>query len=133
VQIVRDKDADGFYVGELAGRRGLVPSNMVSPVDDAAAAGSRAVNSVTAAAGRLADGGDPALRGAGAGQAVSPPSPRRHHRHNGPSNTASRPRVLYAFLMTNSNRPPDTTRRSCLCRVWRCALSLETVWQSLNS
>jgi len=80
-QIVRDKDADGFYVGELGGRRGLVPSNMVSPVDDATSAGRTAaapgVNSV--AGGRLTDGGDP-LR---AGKAVSPPSPRRHHRQNG--------------------------------------------------
>ena len=36
-------------------------------------------------------------------------------------------------LMPNSHRPPDTTRRSCLCRVRRCELSLETVWQRLNS
>ena len=33
--------------------------------------------------------------------------------------------------MSSSHRPPDTTRRSCLCRVRRCELSLETVWQSL--
>jgi len=78
-QIIRDKDADGFYVGELGGRRGLVPSNMVSPVDDATAAAGGAgrsapgVNHVPAAP-------DP-MRGAG--KAVSPPSPRRHHRHNG--------------------------------------------------
>ena len=81
-QIVRDKDADGFYVGELGGRRGLVPSNMVSPVDDATSAGRAAaapgVNSV--AGGRLTDGGGDPLR---AGKAVSPPSPRRHHRQNG--------------------------------------------------
>jgi len=31
-------------------------------------------------------------------------------------------------VMSNSHRPPDTTRRSCLCRVGRCELSLETVW-----
>jgi len=36
-------------------------------------------------------------------------------------------------VMPNSHRPPDTTRRSCLCRVRRCELSLEAVWQSLNS
>jgi len=81
VQIIRDKDADGFYVGELGGRRGLVPSNMVSPVDDSTAAGStaRSTTGVNHVAGsRLADGGDP-LR---AGKAVSPPSPRRHHRQN---------------------------------------------------
>jgi len=79
VQVVRDKDADGFYLGELGGRRGLVPSNMVSPVDDATAAGraSSGVNHVTG--GRLTDGGDPAR----AGKVVSPPSPRRHHRQNG--------------------------------------------------
>ena len=35
--------------------------------------------------------------------------------------------------MPNSQRPPDTTRQCCLCRVRRCELSLETVWQSLNS
>ena len=28
------------------------------------------------------------------------------------------------------NRPPDKTRRSCLCRISRCKLSLETVWRS---
>ena len=36
-------------------------------------------------------------------------------------------------VMPNSHRPPHTTRRSCLCRVRRCELSLEAVWQSLNS
>jgi len=83
VQIVRDKDADGFYVGELGGRRGLVPSNMVSPVDDRTTPG---VNNVVGSS-RLADsgggGGDTARGGASTGRAVSPPSPRRHHRHNG--------------------------------------------------
>ena len=29
--------------------------------------------------------------------------------------------------------PPEKTRQSCLCRVSRCELSLETVWQSLDS
>lgn len=29
-----DKDADGFYWGELRGRRGYVPHNMVTEVDD---------------------------------------------------------------------------------------------------
>jgi len=79
-QIVRDKDADGFYVGELGGRRGLVPSNMVSPVDDTTTASGRpgpGVNHVVG--GRLADGGDSTR----VGKAVSPPSPRRHHRQNG--------------------------------------------------
>jgi len=33
--------------------------------------------------------------------------------------------------MSSTHRPPDTTRRSCLCCVRRCELSLETVWQSL--
>ena len=37
------------------------------------------------------------------------------------------------LLMLNSHRPPDTTRQCCLCRVRRCELSLETVWQSLSS
>ena len=32
-----------------------------------------------------------------------------------------------------SHRLPDKTRRSCLCRVRLYELSLETVWQSLNS
>jgi len=36
-------------------------------------------------------------------------------------------------LMPNSHRLPDTTRQCLLCRVRRCELSLETVWQSLNS
>ena len=36
-------------------------------------------------------------------------------------------------LMPNLHRPPDKTRRSCLRRVRRCELSLETVWQSLDS
>jgi len=35
--------------------------------------------------------------------------------------------------MSNSHRPPDATRQCCLCRVRRRELSLETVWQSLNS
>ena len=26
-------------------------------------------------------------------------------------------------VMPNSHRPPDKTRRSCLCRIWRCELS----------
>jgi len=79
VQVIRDKDADGFYVGELGGRRGLVPSNMVSPVDDATAAGRPAPGVNHVAGSRLTDGGDP-MR---VGKAVSPPSPRRHHRQNG--------------------------------------------------
>jgi len=36
------------------------------------------------------------------------------------------------FLMPSSHRPPDKTRPCCPCRVGRCELSLETVWQSLN-
>jgi len=31
--------------------------------------------------------------------------------------------VVPRTLMPNSRRPPDTTRRSCLCRVRRCELS----------
>lgn len=31
-QVFGDKDADGFFVGEISGRRGLVPGNMVSEV-----------------------------------------------------------------------------------------------------
>jgi len=42
-------------------------------------------------------------------------------------------RLITVRLMSNSHRPPDTTRQCCLCRVWRCELSLETVRQSLNS
>jgi len=40
---------------------------------------------------------------------------------------------LTLTLMPNSHRRPYTTRQCCLCRVRRCELSLETVWQSLNS
>ena len=36
-------------------------------------------------------------------------------------------------LKSNSHRPPDTTKQCRLCRVRRCELSLETVWQSLDS
>jgi len=36
-------------------------------------------------------------------------------------------------VMLSSHRPPDTTRQCCLCRVRRRELSLETVWQRLNS
>jgi len=32
IQIYGTKDADGFYIGEAEGRRGLVPYNMVSEV-----------------------------------------------------------------------------------------------------
>jgi len=41
-------------------------------------------------------------------------------------------REYNCFLMPSSHRPPDTTKQSCLCRVMRCELSLETVWQSLS-
>lgn len=34
MQIFGDKDADGFYWGELRGRRGFVPHNMVTEVED---------------------------------------------------------------------------------------------------
>lgn len=34
LQVYGDKDADGFYWGELRGRRGYVPFNMVTEVDD---------------------------------------------------------------------------------------------------
>lgn len=33
-QVFGDKDADGFYWGELRGRRGYVPHNMVSEMED---------------------------------------------------------------------------------------------------
>lgn len=33
IQIYGDQDADGFYVGDCNGQRGLVPSNMVSMVE----------------------------------------------------------------------------------------------------
>ena len=36
-QIYGSRDIDGFYRGELNGRRGLVPSNMVAPIDKEAA------------------------------------------------------------------------------------------------
>jgi len=43
-------------------------------------------------------------------------------------------RTLVAIcLMSNSHRPPDMTRQCCLCRVRRCELRLEIVWQSLDS
>lgn len=32
--MIGDKDQDGFYWGELRGRRGFVPHNMVSEIDD---------------------------------------------------------------------------------------------------
>lgn len=34
MQIFGDKDADGFYWGELRGRRGFVPHNMVTEIDE---------------------------------------------------------------------------------------------------
>ncbi|XP_050317259.1 RIMS-binding protein 2 isoform X10 [Bactrocera neohumeralis] len=34
IKVYGDKDADGFYWGELRGRRGYVPHNMVTEVDD---------------------------------------------------------------------------------------------------
>lgn len=33
-QVYGDKDQDGFYWGELRGRRGYVPHNMVTEMDD---------------------------------------------------------------------------------------------------
>lgn len=37
LQIFGDKDADGFYWGELRGRRGFVPHNMVTEMEEGAA------------------------------------------------------------------------------------------------
>lgn len=34
LKVVGEKDQDGFYWGELRGRRGFVPHNMVSEIDD---------------------------------------------------------------------------------------------------
>lgn len=34
LKVIGDKDQDGFYWGELRGRRGYVPHNMVSEVDE---------------------------------------------------------------------------------------------------
>ena len=43
-------------------------------------------------------------------------------------------RWLRVFLCPiHTAHPPDTTRQCWLCRVRRCEMSLETVWQSLNS
>lgn len=33
LQIIGDKDADGFFVGEMNGRRGYVPCNMVEEIE----------------------------------------------------------------------------------------------------
>lgn len=33
-KVIGDKDQDGFYWGELRGRRGFVPHNMVSEIDE---------------------------------------------------------------------------------------------------
>lgn len=33
-QVYGDKDQDGFYWGELRGRRGFVPHNMVTEIDE---------------------------------------------------------------------------------------------------
>jgi len=41
--------------------------------------------------------------------------------------------VSYRIVLPNSHRPTDTTRQCCLRRIGRCELSLETVWQSVNS
>jgi len=38
ITVYGDVDYDGFYRGELAGRRGLVPSNFLRPSDSAAPA-----------------------------------------------------------------------------------------------
>lgn len=35
-QVIGEKDADGFYKGEIQGRQGLVPCNLVSEVKDEA-------------------------------------------------------------------------------------------------
>jgi RIMS-binding protein 2 len=36
LQVYGDKDPDGFYWGELRGRRGYVPHNMVQEIEDGA-------------------------------------------------------------------------------------------------
>ena len=64
----------------------------------------------------------------------SPLIPRNFFGRAEESRTSKRSESLTAFtLVPNSHSPPDTTRRSCLCRVGRSELSLETVRQSLNS
>ena len=76
---MRSRDPDGFYLGEIGGRRGLIPSNMVSEVDEnTVVAGNRTTaNHVTGS--RLIDGGgEPPVRSR---KDVTPPSPRRHHKH----------------------------------------------------
>lgn len=32
INVIGDMDDDGFYLGELNGRRGLVPSNFLEPI-----------------------------------------------------------------------------------------------------
>lgn len=39
MQVYGDKDPDGFYWGELRGRRGYVPHNMVQEIEDGAQGG----------------------------------------------------------------------------------------------
>lgn len=34
MKVIGDKDQDGFYWGELRGRRGFVPHNMVTEIDE---------------------------------------------------------------------------------------------------
>jgi Variant SH3 domain len=94
VQILRGRDPDGFYLGEANGRRGLVPSNMVSEVDEntAAAGGAGGVGggggnrpmANHVGSNRQADlGADQSAIAARSRKDVTPPSPRRHHKHSG--------------------------------------------------
>lgn len=51
--MIGDKDQDGFFWGELRGRRGFVPHNMVSEIDDSQVS-TQCVNSTSAAVPALA-------------------------------------------------------------------------------
>lgn len=53
-QVYGDKDPDGFYWGELRGRRGYVPHNMVTEIDE---------NQVGGASGALGPSGGSSMIG----------------------------------------------------------------------
>lgn len=76
-------DDDGFYMGELDGVRGLVPSNFLTDApDDYGEGGSSAVR-----------GGQRAGRGHGPGARGPPPPPR-----NDPSHNRRKGNVFYSHL-----------------------------------
>lgn len=72
ILVYGDMDEDGFYMGELDGIRGLVPSNFLQDADPHQQGGPTAAN----VAQRSLNNRNRGMSGAGAGARGPPPPPR---------------------------------------------------------